>query len=126
MDRSNMPIYELLCRMTLAGPRYSQPRLTLRPRHTFLWYDGQKLYRPENLTWSQRRSKDGFVSATGMFKIAFPWATHAEEKAERDYLKELDSTSQDEIAGNVWVAPQFGTTLRSAPDSSEADETMQH
>ena len=48
------------------------------------------------------------MSATGMFKIAFPWATHAEEKDERDYLKGLDGTSQDEIAGNVWVAPQFG------------------
>ncbi|KAL6249379.1 hypothetical protein RBB50_003232 [Rhinocladiella similis] len=60
-----------------------------------------------------RRSKDGFVSATGMFKIAFPWATHAEEKAERDYLKELDSTSQDEIAGNVWVAPKFALGLAS-------------
>jgi hypothetical protein len=43
-----------------------------------------------------------------MFKIAFPWATHAEEKDERDYLKGLNGTSQDEIAGNVWVAPQFG------------------
>ncbi|KAK7905647.1 hypothetical protein LTR67_000370 [Exophiala xenobiotica] len=58
-----------------------------------------------------RRSKDGFVSATGMFKIAFPWATHAEEKDERDYLKGLDGTSQDEIAGNVWVAPQFALAL---------------
>lgn len=43
-----------------------------------------------------------------MFKIAFPWATHAEEKEERDYLKSLTSTSQDEIAGNVWIAPEFG------------------
>ncbi|KIX08308.1 uncharacterized protein Z518_02964 [Rhinocladiella mackenziei CBS 650.93] len=58
-----------------------------------------------------RRSKDGFVSATGMFKIAFPWATHAEEKEERDYLKSLDSTSQDEVAGNVWVAPEFALKL---------------
>ena len=56
----------------------------------------------------QRRSKDGFVSATGMFKIAFPWAAHAEEKAERDYLKSLDETSQDEVAGNIWVGPSFG------------------
>ncbi|KIW86055.1 hypothetical protein Z517_01449 [Fonsecaea pedrosoi CBS 271.37] len=58
-----------------------------------------------------RRSKDGFVSATGMFKIAFPWATHMEEKEERDYLKSLESTSQDEVAGNVWVAPEFALEL---------------
>ncbi|OAL32498.1 hypothetical protein AYO22_00520 [Fonsecaea multimorphosa] len=58
-----------------------------------------------------RRSKDGFVSATGMFKIAFPWAAHMEEKEERDYLKSLDSTSQDEVAGNVWVAPEFALEL---------------
>jgi hypothetical protein len=56
----------------------------------------------------QRRSKDGYVSATGMFKIAFPWALHAEEKAERDYLKSKDTTSQDEIAGNVWISPELG------------------
>ncbi|OAP63033.1 hypothetical protein AYL99_02260 [Fonsecaea erecta] len=58
-----------------------------------------------------RRSKDGFVSATGMFKIAFPWAAHMEEKEERDYLKNLESTSQDEVAGNVWVAPEFALEL---------------
>ena len=44
-----------------------------------------------------------------MFKIAFPWALHAEEKAERDYLKSKDTTSQDEIAGNVWISPELGT-----------------
>ncbi|KAL2399361.1 hypothetical protein ABEF92_003536 [Exophiala dermatitidis] len=58
-----------------------------------------------------RRSKDGFVSATGMFKIAFPWAAHAEEKEERDYLKSLDATSQDEVAGNIWVTPEFALQL---------------
>ncbi|OCT44973.1 putative APSES transcription factor [Cladophialophora carrionii] len=58
-----------------------------------------------------RRSKDGFVSATGMFKIAFPWATHAEEKEERDYLKGLDATSEDEVAGNVWISPDFALEL---------------
>lgn len=56
----------------------------------------------------QRRSKDGFVSATGMFKIAFPWATIAEEKAERNYLKSMPNTSQDEVANNVWVSPELG------------------
>ena len=44
-----------------------------------------------------------------MFKIAFPWAQHAEERAERDYLKTLESTSEDDVAGNVWVSPKFGT-----------------
>ena len=43
-----------------------------------------------------------------MFKIAFPWAKHAEEKAEREYLKSLPETSEDEIAGNVWISPEFG------------------
>ena len=37
-----------------------------------------------------------------------PWALHAEEKAERDYLKSLEFTSQDEVAGNVWIEPEFG------------------
>lgn len=46
-----------------------------------------------------------------MFKIAFPWAAHAEEKEERDYLKSLDATSQDEVAGNIWVTPEFGMTF---------------
>jgi len=43
-----------------------------------------------------------------MFKIAFPWAQHAEERAERDYLKTLESTSHDDVAGNVWISPEFG------------------
>jgi hypothetical protein len=44
-----------------------------------------------------------------MFKIAFPWATLVEEKAERDYLKTLDTTSEEETAGNVWIEPVYGT-----------------
>lgn len=48
------------------------------------------------------------MSATGMFKIAFPWAKTEEEKSEREYLKEREETSEDEIAGNVWVSPSFG------------------
>lgn len=44
-----------------------------------------------------------------MFKIAFPWAAQADEKAERDHLKSLeDDISQDEVAGNIWVKPEFG------------------
>jgi len=43
-----------------------------------------------------------------MFKIAFPWAKHAEEKTEREYLKIKESTSQDEVAGNVWISPGLG------------------
>ncbi|KAJ9360672.1 hypothetical protein DTO027B9_1066 [Paecilomyces variotii] len=58
-----------------------------------------------------RRSKDGYISATGMFKIAFPWAKLDEEKAEREYLKSKTETSQDEIAGNVWISPELALEL---------------
>lgn len=64
-----------------------------------------------------RRSTDGFCSATGMFKIAFPWAGHAEEKAERDHLKSLSSTSSDEVAGNIWIEPAFGTYTNELDES---------
>ena len=43
-----------------------------------------------------------------MFKLAFPWAKHAEEAAERNHIKTFPATSQDEIAGNVWVQESFG------------------
>ncbi len=72
---------------------------------------------------SQRRSKDGFVSATGMFKIAFPWAAHAEEKEERDHLKSLESTSEDEVAGNVWISPELGT-MRPLTDRTIRADTL--
>ncbi|KAJ5279344.1 hypothetical protein N7478_004716 [Penicillium angulare] len=58
-----------------------------------------------------RRSKDGFVSATGMFKIAFPWAKIDEERIEREYLKSREYTSQEEVAGNVWISPLFALEL---------------
>lgn len=48
------------------------------------------------------------MSATGMFKIAYPWATNAEEREEREYLKALETTSADDVAGNIWVSPEYG------------------
>jgi hypothetical protein len=56
----------------------------------------------------QRRSSDGYLSATGMFKAAFPWASKDEEAKERTYHKKLTSSGPDEVAGNVWVSPEEG------------------
>lgn len=51
-----------------------------------------------------------------MFKIAFPWAKIEEEKTEREYLKSREHTSQEEVAGNVWISPEFGKPFsRSQP-----------
>ncbi|KAL9128682.1 MAG: hypothetical protein Q9217_002675 [Psora testacea] len=63
---------------------------------------------PPESYFLMRRSNDGFVSATGMFKAAFPWAKHAEEQSEKEYIKALSSTATDEIAGNVWISEHFG------------------
>ncbi|KAI5795526.1 hypothetical protein EDC01DRAFT_717004 [Geopyxis carbonaria] len=53
-----------------------------------------------------RRSHDGFVSSTGMFKASFPWARKVEEESEKQYVKtHFKNTSREETAGNVWVEP---------------------
>ncbi|CAO2654866.1 Nn.00g115990.m01.CDS01 [Neocucurbitaria sp. VM-36] len=58
-----------------------------------------------------RRSSDGYISATGMFKAAFPWASLAEEEAERKYQKTFPSAGLDEVAGSVWIAPEEALSL---------------
>ncbi|KAK8162116.1 apses transcription factor-like protein [Phyllosticta citrichinensis] len=57
-----------------------------------------------------RRSSDGFISATGMFKAAFPWASQDDEEQERIYHNTLTSAG-DEVAGNVWVSPEDALKL---------------
>ncbi|PNS18315.1 Start control protein cdc10 [Sphaceloma murrayae] len=58
-----------------------------------------------------RRSSDGFVSASGLFKVSYPWASEAEESAEKAYLKSLPTVDKEEIAGNIWVPPQTALDL---------------
>jgi len=61
-----------------------------------------------SLTPLQRRSTDGYISATGMFKAAFPWASSKEQEAERVYHKTLPSAGDEEVANNVWISPSEG------------------
>ncbi|KAL8972828.1 MAG: hypothetical protein Q9197_002613 [Variospora fuerteventurae] len=69
---------------------------------------------PPTSYFLMRRSSDGYVSASGMFKAAYPWAKHSEERAEKEYLKTLDTASTEEVAGNIWVAE--ATALQLAED----------
>ena len=58
-----------------------------------------------------RRSADGMVSASGMFKTAFPWATKEQEEVERRHVQSLPGTCQDELAFSVWIDPEQAVTL---------------
>ncbi|KAF1816814.1 hypothetical protein P152DRAFT_453436 [Eremomyces bilateralis CBS 781.70] len=71
---------------------------------------GSGIFTAKNQTYPEsyflmRRSSDGFISATGMFKAAFPWASVQEETTERFHHKSLKSAGPSEVAGNVWISP---------------------